>query len=55
MSKTSRNNQKKLSVKDLVTTGIFSAILIVTILIGGIFFAPNPVLSFYMPIGSAIK
>lgn len=54
MSKTSRNNQKKLSVKDLVTTGIFSAILFVTILVGGIFFAPNPVLTFYMPIGSAV-
>ena len=32
--------QKGLTVKDLVTTGIF--------------FAPNPVLTFYMPVGSAL-
>lgn len=46
--------QKGLSVKDLVTTGIFTALMIVFTLIGGIFFAPNPVLTFYMPMGSAL-
>lgn len=53
------NNQTKvttkgLSVKDLVTTGIFTALFLVFTLVGGIFFAPNPVLTFYMPIGSAL-
>ena len=47
-------NKKGLSVKDLVTVGIFSALFLVFALIGGIFFAPNPVLTFYMPVGSAL-
>ena len=51
--------KKGLTVKDLVTTGIvttgiFSAIFLVFTMIGGIFFAPNPVLTFYMPIGAAL-
>ena len=45
---------KGLTVKDLVTTGIFSALFLVFALVGGIFFAPNPVLTFYMPVGSAL-
>ena len=39
-------NKKGLTVKDLVTTGIFSALFLVFALVGGIFFAPNPVLTF---------
>ena len=35
---------KGLTVKDLVTTGIFTALVFVFVLVGGIFFAPNPVL-----------
>ncbi len=46
--------KKSLTVKDLVTTGIFSALFLVFALVGGIFFAPNPVLTFYMPVGSAL-
>jgi energy-coupling factor transport system substrate-specific component len=46
--------QTGLSVKDLVTTGIFSAIFFVFTMIGGVFFAVNPVLTFYMPMGSAL-
>lgn len=46
--------KKGLTVKDLVTIGIFSALFLVFTLIGGIFFAPNPVLTFYMPVGSAL-
>lgn len=46
--------EKGLSVKDLVTTGIFSAIFFVFTMVGGVFFAVNPVLTFYMPIGSAL-
>ena len=45
--------KKGLTVKDLVTIGIFSALFLVFALVGGIFFAPNPVLTFYMPVGSA--
>jgi len=48
------NNQPKLecnglTVKDLVTTGIFSAIFFIFTMFGGVFFAVNPVLTFYMP------
>lgn len=46
--------KKGLSVKDLVTTGIFSAIFFVFTMIGGVFFAVNPILTFYMPMGSAL-
>ena len=46
--------KKGLTVKDLVTTGIFSAIFLVFTMIGGILFAPNPVLTFYMPMGAAL-
>ena len=46
--------KKGLTVKDLVTVGIFSALFLVFALVGGIFFAPNPVLPFYMPVGSAL-
>ena len=37
-----------------MTTGIFSAIFLVFTLIGSILFAPNPVLTFYMPMGAAL-
>ena len=46
--------KKGLSVKDLVTTGIFTALLFVFTMVGGVFFATNPVLTFYMPAGSAL-
>ena len=46
--------KKSLTIKDLVKTGIFSAIFLVFTMIGGIFFAPNPVLTFYMPMGAAL-
>ena len=48
------NTQKGLSVKDLVTTGIFTALMIVFTMLGGMFFAPNPILTFYMPMGCAL-
>ena len=35
------NTQKGLSVKDLVTTGIFTALMIVFTMLGGMFFAPQ--------------
>lgn len=37
--------RKGLSVKDLVTTGIFTALLFVFTMVGGVFFATNPVLT----------
>lgn len=43
-----------MKVKDLVTTGIFSALLVITVFIGGGPFAVNPVLTFYMPVGAAL-
>lgn len=47
-------NQKGLTVKDLIITGVFSALIFICITAGGGFFAINPVLTFYMPIGSAV-
>ena len=49
MSNQANSLSKGLTVKDLVTTGIFTALVFVFVLIGGIFFAPNPVLTFFMP------
>ena len=46
--------KKSLTIKDLVTTGIFSAIFLVFTMIGGIFFSPNPILTFYLSMGSAL-
>ena len=48
------NAKAGLSVKDLVTTGIFTALLLVFIMVGGVFFATNSVLTFFMPAGSAL-
>lgn len=41
--------KKGLTVKDLVTCGIFTALFFVFTMAGGMFFAPNPVLTFVMP------
>lgn len=54
MSNRANSMNKGLSVKDLVTTGIFTALVFVFILIGGMFFATNPVLTFFMPAGSGL-
>lgn len=43
----------ELAVKDLVITGIFSAIFCLVTVAAGLFFAPNPVLTFFMPISVA--
>ncbi len=49
------NNQKKgLTVKDLIITGVFSAIIIVGICLGGGVFAIMPALTFYYPAGAAL-
>lgn len=54
MAKQIAMERKGLTVKDLVTTGIFSALFLVFTMIGGILFAPNPVLTFYMPVGCGL-
>ena len=54
MSNQGSLKKKGLSVKDLVTIGIFTALLFVSMIAGGIIFAPNPVLTFYMPLGAAL-
>lgn len=46
--------KKGLSVRVLVTTGIFSALYIVFMCIGALFFAPNPMLTFLTPLGIAL-
>ena len=47
-------NKKGLTVKDLVTIGIFNALFFVFELIGSLPFAPNPALTFYQPLGIAL-
>ncbi|MDR1487100.1 MAG: MptD family putative ECF transporter S component [Deltaproteobacteria bacterium] len=46
--------KKKISVKDLVAIGIFSALILMAIVVGGLPFAINPFLTFYTPLGSAL-
>ena len=47
-------NKKSLTVKDLVTTGIFSALLCIAMFLCGIPCAINPVTTFYTSVASAI-
>lgn len=47
-------NKKGLTVKDLVTIGIFTALFFVFEIIGSLPFAPNPALTFYQPFGIAL-
>lgn len=54
MAVQSYSNKKGLTIKDLIVTGVFSALLFITIIVGGAVFAANPLLTFYMPIGSAL-
>lgn len=49
MANTLNTSKKGLTVRDLVTTGIFSALFFIVTMVGGMFFAPNPVLTFLMP------
>lgn len=54
MNNTMMNEERGLSVKDLVTTGIFSALFAVVTMIGGGVFACNPVLTYWLPPAVAI-
>ncbi|MDD3139355.1 MAG: MptD family putative ECF transporter S component [Lachnospiraceae bacterium] len=52
--KTISHENKKLTVRDLVTTGVFSALFLVFMMVGAGVFAPNPVLTFAMPCAVAL-
>lgn len=56
MSSKKSTNQKKngLQVKDCIVMGVFGALLMLACSIGGAFFAVNPALTFYFPLGSAV-
>lgn len=47
-------SQQKLTMRDQVNCGIFVALFFVFHIIGGILFAPNPVLTFFMPASIAL-
>lgn len=49
MYNTMSKEDKGLSIRDLVTTGIFTALFAVVTMIGGAFFASNPVLTYWLP------
>lgn len=46
--------KKSLSSRDLITTGIFCALFFIVTMVSGMFFAPNPVLTFLMPLVVAL-
>lgn len=54
ISQNALHESKKLTIKDLVTIGIFTALFFVFEFIGSIPFAPNPALTFYQPLGIAL-
>ena len=54
MSNQVNSMNKGLTVKDLVTTGVFTALLFVFVLVGGVFFETNPVISFFIPAGGGL-
>lgn len=47
-------DKKGLTIKDLVTIGIFTALFFVFEVIGSLPFSPNPALTFYQPFGIAL-
>lgn len=51
---TSRAIKKRLTVKDLIITGIFSALLLISIVIGTLPLAINPFTTFFSPISAAL-
>lgn len=54
MSSLSKTQKNGLTVKDLVTAGIFTALVAIAFFIGGIPFGINPTTTFYQPLGSAL-
>ncbi len=54
MYEANMNTAGKLSIRDLVTTGIFGALLLAAAAVGGIGFAITPTLTFYFPLGASL-
>ena len=54
MSNQVNSMNKGLTVKDLVTTGIFTALLFVFCIGGRCLFCNDPVLTFFMPAGGGL-
>lgn len=54
MANEERSMKQKLTVKDLITVGVFSAIIFVCIALSGGMLAMFPALTFYYPVGGAL-
>lgn len=54
MNSNPNGQESSLTVRDLITIGIFSALYFVFNMIGGMPFGINPVLTFYLPMGCAL-
>lgn len=48
------SQEKKLTIKDLIVTGVFSAILLFSMMLSGGPFCVIPTLTFYFPVGAAL-
>lgn len=49
-----QRNMKNLTIKDLIITGVFSAIIFICICLTGGFLAMMPALTFYYPVGASL-
>ena len=54
MTSKTKNKKQNLTIKDLITIGIFSAIIFVCISLSGGPFAMFPALTFYFPVGASL-
>ncbi|MBU5593025.1 MptD family putative ECF transporter S component [Clostridium sp. MSJ-4] len=48
------SSSEKMDSKDLITTGVFCVLFFIATMVGGVMFAPNPVLTFFTPVAVAI-
>lgn len=54
MTNNRASQEKKLTIRDLIVTGVFSAILFLCIMLSGGPFCVIPALTFYFPVGAAL-
>lgn len=54
MNYTKEKKEKRFTIKDLITIGVFTAIILISGSILGGFLAINPLLTFYFPIAAAV-
>ena len=54
MSTKIKDRDKHLTIRDLIITGVFAALLMIANGLGGAAFAINPALTFFYPIGGAV-